>query len=79
MGVRYVRMNPLVELIEINEVSKPYMLLVENIFTDDRLGNELLIHLRQPSDKELEWVTITQGSPTSVEIDPFNPALSKTT
>ena len=47
-----------------------YTLSVENIYSKETIGNVLDIQQEQASGSTLSWVTIIQGSPTSVTLSP---------
>lgn len=55
MGTRYVRSAPLAELKEVDSNSST-IIEVENIFSEEAIGNVLSIELRQKEGAELTFV-----------------------
>ena len=61
MGTQYVRDQNLSQTIEIEKDSLT-SLTISNIYSAISIGNQLNINLRQPADKELQFVTLTEQS-----------------
>ena len=69
MGTEYVRDKKPPTTIQLNYM-EAYTLSVENIYSKETIGNVLDIQQEQASGSTLSWVTIIQGSPTSVTLSP---------
>ena len=67
MGTRYIRTTPLTDLVEVDTDSSA-TLEVENIFSEEDIGNILDIQLRQKGGSELPFVTLGPGGAASYSI-----------
>ena len=59
MGTKYVRDQTLSQSIEVQKDGLS-SLTISNIYSAISIGNQLNINLRQPTDKELQFVTFTE-------------------
>ena len=69
MGTQYVRSTQIETKISLM-IDNVYSTIVYPIYASIEIGNTLDIHMRQNPSQKLDWVSIFQGNPTEVRIQP---------
>ena len=68
-GTRYIRFESLVDTLKI-QANDQSVLSVPHVYSEEKIGNQLAIDLRQQADSELPFVSfINRASSTDVVID----------